>query len=119
MQDAETSARKAEAAHKAKDIPARMVQMNGHVLSLHEPWSLIMPVTEVFEVSDSNRIKFRSYGTSHGIPRLDIIPCIGMGLSHYRPIIQIGISWDIPYLAIPSVGTGRNSSASHFMKKSE
>ncbi|KAG1334550.1 zinc finger CCCH domain-containing protein 15 [Cocos nucifera] len=37
--DAETWARRAEAARKrAEDIAAGRVQMNGHELFLHEPW---------------------------------------------------------------------------------
>lgn len=39
MQDADESARKAEAARKrAEDIAAGTVQMNGRELFLHEPW---------------------------------------------------------------------------------
>jgi hypothetical protein len=39
MQDADASARKAEATKKrAEDIAAGTVQMNGRELFLHEPW---------------------------------------------------------------------------------
>lgn len=39
MQDADASARKAEATRKrAEDIAAGTVQMNGRELFLHEPW---------------------------------------------------------------------------------
>ncbi|KAK8684104.1 hypothetical protein V6N13_040139 [Hibiscus sabdariffa] len=39
LQDADTSAKKAEAARKrAEDIAAGTVQMNGRELFLHEPW---------------------------------------------------------------------------------
>ncbi|XP_073117410.1 uncharacterized protein [Elaeis guineensis] len=50
QKDAETSARKAEAAHnRAQDIAAGMVQMNGHQLFLHEPWVFKMLLIEVLE----------------------------------------------------------------------
>lgn len=40
MQDADASARKAEAARKrSEDIAAGTVQMNGRELFLHEPWA--------------------------------------------------------------------------------
>lgn len=39
LQDADASARKAEAARKrAEDIASGTVQMNGRELFLHEPW---------------------------------------------------------------------------------
>lgn len=39
LQDAEASARKAEAAQKrVEDIATGTVQMNGHELFAHEPW---------------------------------------------------------------------------------